>query len=193
MLTGLITELEAVNKILAVGGDTPVQTLEDSYIQAKLARQVLIRASRDIQQIGWWFNEEQSVQLIPDLGGFITLGLNVITCQIKGDYGGIIQRGKKIYNRRDRTYTFTQPLTADLVLALDWEELPESARAHITDRACRIYNADFVGNNDLVSELKTNEGDSYIAMKKEDVEARDPNLLRNQRVYNIAFRNRRPR
>lgn len=191
MLNGLISELDAVNKILAIAGDSPVQTLEDEYIQAKLARQILTRASRDIQTNGWWFNEEESVSLIPDLGGFITLGVNVISAKINDDSGEIIQRGNRIYDRANRTYVFTASISADLVIALEWNELPQTARSHITDMACIIYNNDFFGAQEIKNTLESNSQMSYITLKKEDMESRDINLLRTSRVNNIAFKNRR--
>jgi len=191
MLNGLISELDAVNKILAIAGDSPVQTLEDEYIQAKLARQILTRASRDIQSVGWWFNEEEEVSLIPDVSGNITLGLNVISAKANDDSGAIIQRGRRIYDRTNRTYTFTAAISADIVIGLEWDELPQTVRAHITDVACSIYNNDYFGAQEVKQQLQQNEQMSYITMKKEDIESRDVNLLQNSRVRNIAFKNRR--
>lgn len=191
MLNGLISELDAVNKILAVAGDSPVQTLEDSYIQAKLARQVLIRASRDVQSLGWWFNEEESVSLIPDVNGFITVANNVISFKAIEDSGGYIQRGTRLYNRTDRTYLFTTNVAADIIYSLEWNELPQSARAYITDVACTIYNNNFFGAQEVKQILSNNEQTSYINLKKEDTESRDINLLQSSRVRNIAFKNRR--
>lgn len=191
MQTGLMSELEAVNKILAVAGDSPVQTLEDEYVQSKLARQILIRASRKVQSTGWWFNEEEDRTLIPDLSGFITLGTNVISCKALDDAGTVIQRGTRLYDRQERTYVFTQPVKADVVLALEWEELPQTAREYITDVACTQYNNDFFGAQEIKSHLDKNETTSFIELKKADVESRDVNMLRNSRSHSIAFRNRR--
>jgi len=191
MQNGLMSELDAVNKILAVAGDSPVQTLEDEYVQAKLARQILVRASRKIQSMGWWFNEEEEVNLIPDIDGYLTLATNVISVTALDDIGGIVQRGNRIYNRAERTYVFQQPVKVDLVLALEWNELPQSAREYITDVACTQYNNDFFGAQELKSSLKANEDASYLILKAGDLESRDVNMLRNSRAYNIAFRNRR--
>ena len=191
MQNGLMSELDAVNKILAVAGDSPVQTLEDEYVQAKLARQILTRASRKVQSRGWWFNEDESVNLVPDIDGNITLATNVIAAIANDDVGSIIQRGNRLYNRTERTYTFTKPVSADIVIALEWTELPQSAREHITDVACAQYNMDFFGAQELRSGLKENESMSYLILKQADLESRDTNMLRNARSYNIAFRNRR--
>lgn len=191
MQTGLMSELDAVNKILAVAGDSPVQTLEDEYVQAKLARQLLTRASRDIQSMAWWFNEEQQVKLIPDIAGNITLPVNLISCIPNNDAGEIVQRGNRLYDRANRTYLFTAPVSVDITLLLEWSELPQAARAHIVDVACTQYNNDFFGSEEIKRHLEKNEGKSYVVLKANDTDARDVNLLNNERAYSIAFRNRR--
>lgn len=186
-----MSELDAVNKILAVAGDSPVQTLEDEYVQAKLARQILVRASRKVQSMGWWFNEEENINLPPDINGYITLAVNVITCVANKDVGSVIQRGNRLYDRQERTYVFSQPVNADIILALEWNELPQSAREYISDVACTQYNNDFFGAQEIKATLDKNENASYLILKQGDLESRDVNMLRNSRSHNIAFRNRR--
>lgn len=191
MAIGLMSELEAVNKILAVAGDSPVQTLDDDYIQADLALAVLTRASRKVQSAGWWFNEEERYPLIPDIGGLITLGTNVISAVANDDAGTVVQRGNRLYDRQERTYVFTQQVLVDTILMLDWTELPQSAREYITDVACTQYNNDFFGSNDIRENLAKNEQMTYLILKQEDTDSRDINMLSNSRSHSIAFRNRR--
>ena len=191
MAIGLMSELEAVNKILAVAGDSPVQTLDDNYIQADLALSILTRASRKVQSAGWWFNEEESYPLTPDLSGFITLGTNVISAVALNDAGTVIQRGNRLYDRQERTYIFTQQVLVDTILMLDWSELPQAARAYITDVACTQYNHDFFGSTDIRENLAKNEQMTYLILKQEDTDSRDINMLNNSRSHSIAFRNRR--
>lgn len=191
MANGLMSELEAVNKILAVAGDSPVQTLDDDYIQADLARQVLTRASRKVQSAGWWFNEEEDYNLIPDVSGFITLGVNVISIVANNDAGTVVQRGQKLYDRQERTYVFTQSVNVDTILMLEWIELPQAAREYITDVACSQYNDDFFGSQDIKSNLLRNEQTTYLILKQEDTDSRDVNMLSNSRSASIAFKNRR--
>jgi len=190
-MQGLMTELEAVNKILAVAGDSPVQTLEDDYVQAKLARQILTRASRKVQSKGWWFNEEECVKLNPDSNGFIYLGTNIIKMIALKDYGDIIQRGNRVYNRGERTYVFSTAISADIVLALNWDELPQTVREYISDVACTQYNNDYYGDDTIKQKLAENESLSLLAVRSDDTEARDVNMMDNSTAAKIAFRHRR--
>jgi hypothetical protein len=191
MQTELMSELDAVNKILAATGDSPVATLDDSYIQSKLAQQELLRASRDIQLKGWWFNEEENVSLNPDTNGFITLAPNVLKVSAVGDGAAIIQRGNKIYNRASRTYVFTDSVLADIIIGLTWDELPQVARTYITDMAALKFNNSFYGAEDTKRILEANLALSEVDMRHADTDARDINLLIQTRVRNIAFKNRR--
>lgn len=191
MQTGFMSFLDAVNKVLAVTGDSPVSTLDDSYIQSRIAQQMLERAQRDVLSQGWWFNEEESMELSPDLNGFITLAPNVIKISVIGDNGGIIQRGQRMYDRANRTYTFTSSIPVDMVINLEWDELPQVARAYITDLACVRFNNNFYGAEDVKRVLEAELANSELEVKKADTDARDVNLLSNTRVNNIAFNNRR--
>lgn len=191
MQVGLISELDAVNKILAVAGDSPVQTLDDSYVQMKLARQILQRTLRRVLTAGWWFNEEESVSLIPDVNQLITLPVNAISARVVDDAGKIVQRGRSMYNRSERTYQFSEPITADLTLALEWDQLPNEVREYITDDACFQYNEDFFKDANQKQTLDDNRSRSFAILKAADTHERDINLLLNTRVSNIAFRNRR--
>ena len=191
MSSGLMSELDAVNKILAATGDSPVATLDDSYSQSKIALQELRRATRNIQLQGWWFNEEQGVELQPNTAGFITLGTNVLQAFSKEGDGYIIQRGNSLYNRDKRTYKFDKPVSVDMILGLEWDELPEQARIYISDLAAVRFNNGFFGAQDVKQVLERNLQLSQVEMESADTEARDTNLLRNTRAHNIAFRHRR--
>lgn len=190
-MQGLMSELEAVNQMLAVTGDSPVQTLEDDYLQAKLCQQVLARVSRKVQTEGWWFNEEEDVVLAPNSFGKIVLPFNYAEVTIKDVAGTVVQRGSELYDKQNRTTIFTQSVIADAVIILDWEQLPQVMREYITDVACVQYNREFYGAQDIKQELMMNLQASKTAAAKADLEAREVNMLRTARVNNIAFKNRR--
>jgi len=191
MQTGFLSFLDAVNKVLAVTGDSPVSTLDDSYIQSRIAQQMLERAARDVLAKGWWFNEEENVTIQPDVNGLITLSPNVIKVSVIGDNGGVIQRGQRLYDRANRTYVFESAVKADMIINLEWDELPQVARAYITDLACVRFNNNFYGAEDVKRVLEAELENSRIKVHQADVESRDVNLLQGTRVNNIAFNNRR--
>ncbi len=69
-----LTELEAINEILATGSDSPISTLEENtVIDASLAMNTLRATSVEVQTRGWNFNTEESLKIIPDQEGAIRL------------------------------------------------------------------------------------------------------------------------
>ena len=192
-MNGQMTELEAVNEVLAAIGDQPVQTLAaGTYIEAIRIQQIIKETSREIQAQGWWFNEEENKTLKPDINGYITLGYNVINVYVLNDNdGSIIQRGNRLYDRKKDTYKFDKDLQVDLLLALDWDELPQVARSYISAYVAIKYNSGYIGLDGAMQNMISILNERRIAFRKADTMARDINLLNNVVVNNIAFRNRR--
>ena len=65
-----MTELEAVNMLLAVIGEAPIDKLADSskneITDASLARKTLSEVKRDVCSEGWSWNTDFAVKLTPD-------------------------------------------------------------------------------------------------------------------------------
>ena len=193
MSLGLITELDGVNRILASSGDSPVLTLEGSYLQANLAQEELSKASQALQGDGWYFNEEEDVELTPDINDKqITLPSNCIEAIAKHYNGGkVIQRGNKLYNRTDRTYEFTENVTADLLYVLEWDLLPQVAREVAILQAAMSFISNFVGDGDLLKVVAGKLTNATEKLENADAQSRNINMLENTTGYNIAFNNRR--
>jgi hypothetical protein len=192
-MNGQMTELEAVNEVLATVGDTPVQTLlPGTYIEALRILQILKETSREIQSRGWWFNEEENKTLQPDINGLITLGFNVIEVSVTNDYdGSIIQRGNRLFNRDTGTYNINKEVKVNLIVGLEWNELPQVARLYITSMTAFKYNSGYVGLTEVKQDVQAILGERYVQMKISDTRSRDVNIFDNYTNYNISRRNRR--
>lgn len=129
----LSTKLKAVNILLAGMGENAIESLDAA--QASLAQKavdVLDEASRTLQVRGWFWNSEDDYPLNPDTNSEIPLPVNTLRVARVWHSGGdqLVQRGQRLYNRTDHTYTFLQGETikVDIVLFLDWDDLPEFAK-----------------------------------------------------------------
>lgn len=190
MSLGLMTKLQAVNRLLAATGDSPVQSLEENYQQAELALDTLNRVSRNEQAKGWFYNEEENLTLNKDTSDHVVLPANILKVEIR-NVSKYVQRGLKIYDRENQTYVITEDVKADTVIQLDWDELPHVAREVIVSVAALTFYKDFFGAESTSETILQEIRDSKIALQKADVEARKVNLLGGSRVQNIAFSNRR--
>lgn len=175
------TELEAVNLMLSVIGESPLSSLTDvGLVDAVLARQVLSEVSRTVQSTGWHFNTETDYPLTPELfTGFIQVPLNCLKVDTTGVDRDVdvVHRGTRLYDRTNHTYAFTKSLKATLVLVLPFDELPETARYYIAVRAARVFQARTVGSDTLYQFSAKDEQDARLAFKKAEGNTADHNIL----------------
>lgn len=194
MASGLtpLTELEAINEILATGSESPISTLEDNVvIDAALAKNTLRATSVEVQTRGWNFNSDEGLKLAPDQVGDVRLPLNTLKVDTSGESANLncIQRGTRLYNKTDRTYTFTSPVTVDIVYGLNFDELPSTARLYITIRAARKYQDRYFGDPNTHSYTADDEAFARAAMMEEELESTDPNMLTDSQ-FMTDLRNR---
>lgn len=164
------TELEAVNVMLAVIGESPINSLNSPAVaDAVTAQAVLSEISRTVQSVGWHFNTEEGFTLTPTVfDKEILVPANCLRVTTSGPDRGIdvVQRGTRLYDRQNHTYKFEKSLTVDMVLLLPFNELPETARYYITIRSARTFQARTVGSEALYQFTAQDESLALSALKK---------------------------
>lgn len=175
------TELDAVNTLLRAIGESPVSTLTgDVGVDVVSARATLLEIMKAVQTEGWIFNTEYCYPLTRDGNNEILLPANALSVDVsKRRYPNIdpVWRGGKLYDRKNHTFTFDINLEATIKFALDFEDMPESARHYITYRAARKFESTEQGATDL---HQYNERDEMIARARfcdEQAEDEDLNFL----------------
>lgn len=184
MATGLppLTELEAINEILAVGSDSPVSTLDDNQvIDASLARNTLRATLVEIQTLGWSFNTDENLSISPDQVGEIILPRNTLKVDTSGASAGIncVQRGTRLYNKTDKTFKFSAPVTVNITYGLSFEELPSIARLYATVRAARKYQDRYFGDPSTHSYTEQDEMFVRSALMDIEIETVGANMLQD--------------
>ena len=146
------SELEAVNRVLQMLGEAPVNSLSGQFGLAKQAQDSLTDVSRRVQAEGWSFNTDYQVTIKPDSNKNLLVGSNVSRVVVDilayPDYD-IVERKGKLYDRLNQTFEFTDEVKADLTYMYDWDELPEHARQYIMTRAGRQLQEAILGSPDL--------------------------------------------
>lgn len=147
------TFLEAVNLVLRMLGEAPVDSVVGQFGLAQQANDQLLDVSRKLQMENWSFNTDYQRTLQKDaITGQIAVGSNVLRVEVSPfDYPGaeVVLRGDKLYDRVSNTYTFSQDIKADVTYALEWDELPEHARRYIAVKAGRELQQAVLGSRDL--------------------------------------------
>lgn len=175
------TELEAVNLMLSVIGESPLSSLSSTtVVDAVLARQVLSEVSRTVQSKGWHYNTEKAYPLLPDVySKTISVPSNCLRVDTVYPTEDVdaVHRGTRLYDRKNHTYQFDKSLKVDMVILLPFDELPEAARYYIAVRAARVFQARTVGSDALWQFSAQDEKDALVAFKKAEGNTADHNIL----------------
>ncbi len=159
-----MTELEAINTLLSVIGEAPIDSLSDVTVNeitdSALARRALNEVSRDVQSEGWSWNTDNEVTYVKDSGGEIKLPASCLKV-VFPSYGDApyVARGLRVYDRNRQSYDMTdvESVTATQVVSqLDWDDMPHAAQQYITIRAARIYSDRFL-NSDAIYVYTSND------------------------------------
>ena len=171
----ITTELDAINILLAAIGTSPVNNLNTANTDAVMAKNYINNALKEIQTEKWYFNTEENYQLTPDINSEIHLADNIINIDSIGRFGentNLIPRGKKLYDRLNHTYKIPQPITANIILCLEFDELPETAIQYIIAKAARKYQEELLGDPSLRTWTKEDEATARGRLIDEDLRIR---------------------
>ena len=175
------SELEAVNRVLQMLGEAPVNSLSGQFGLAKQAQDSLTDVSRRVQAEGWSFNTDYQVTIKPDANKNLLVGSNVSRVVVDilayPDYD-IVERKGKLYDRLNQTFEFTDEVKADLTYMYDWDELPEHARQYIMTRAGRQLQEAIKGSPDLTKLNFAAEAEARTQFVEEETTKSEHNMIR---------------
>lgn len=176
----LTTELDAVNAMLRSIMESPVDTLEDlSAPDAGGALAQLRMSSKAVQLIGWNWNTDEEYTLTPEaVTGNLVLPANTLKVILPDEQVlQLTQRGLRMYDRLNHTYTFTDPVDVTLVTGLDFSELPEAARLYIMLTATVIFQAGTVGSAQLDKFDRSAMQQALLSLEAAEAETGRYNML----------------
>lgn len=185
-----MTEVEAVNEMLAACNESPISSLDGALPSiASRARSCLSRVSRQVQLTGWTFNTDRNVTLSRDGDDQIPLASNVLTVEV--DTKSITQTDPvlldgKMWDRWNQTYVFSADLTAfKIVYFRSWSLLPFAAQNYITRRAARLFQDEIYGASDLRASASKEELEALSQLRRAHSRERRPNMITNDSTWNI--------
>tara|TARA_E500000305_G_C3938826_1_gene196495 strand:- start:103 stop:708 length:606 start_codon:yes stop_codon:yes gene_type:complete len=195
MVLSLTTELEAINKILQMTGEAPVNSLIGQVGIAKQAQDALNNASREVQTEGWTFNTDYEKTLLRNTSDEIEVGVTTTRVYVDPalypEYDVIIRNGK-LYDRKTHLFTFTENLKVDITTILEWLELPEYARRYIMVRAGRQLQEAVVGSEDYAVINMRAELEARSHFLEEETTRDEHSMLRGNTNHTGHFSTYRP-
>ena len=186
------SELEAVNLILGVVGENPVNSLDVAGLaNVDIARQVLHDVSREIQAQDWNFNSEYDYPLPLTIDGYMQVPPNTLKLDLTDDLIGRadpVQRGDRMYDRKTRSWVFTEPLRFDITFFLPFEQIPEQVRRYIAIRAARFFQRRFLSSTDINAFSEEEEVAARASALAADASTADYNMAENYDVFQVMDR-----
>ena len=180
---GRTTLLEAVNTMLAVIGEQPVNTLETQQIvEASMAERTLLEFHKEGQVNGWSWNSEQAYEFAKDSNNEIVVPTNVVSWATDAyEWAGRFQlRGQRVYDRENRTYSLgsdVESLKADVVFLLSWDESPEAFNRWVTIRSARVFSGRVLGDSSSFKYTAMDEQAALIALQSVELDQLQANSL----------------
>jgi hypothetical protein len=187
------SELEAVNIMLSAIGESPVSTLNNaSLVDVSLAQSILKETSVDIQSQGLHCNTEINYPLVPNVSGEVIIPNNCVridTTEASADVD-VTQRGNRLYDRKERSFnSFSGTLYVEMVLLLDFSDLPQHVRRYATVKAARRFQARYVGSQTLGGFTEVDEREALVQFERAEKLNEDNNILSdNFDTYKILSR-----
>jgi hypothetical protein len=157
-LVGLVptTELDAVNLLLFIIGESPLASLDPVTAPAAVtsygdAIRMLRREARALQMKGWSFNTDLCVTLTPAPNGYVIPPTNTLSMRFVGAdlNGSLAFRKGYVWDRREQTFVLQRNVQADLIRLWPFEQLPEEARHFVMIRAARKFQDGWLGDDSL--------------------------------------------
>ena len=174
------TELSAVNSILGSIGQSPITAINLTALQdpeVALIHNILMEVTKDVQNEGWHFNQEDHVSRSPDANGNFLIPNNYLRFDVSdGLYDrtrDVVKRGGKLYDKVEHTDVFTSDLYFDITYLFDFEDIPSAIQRYIIARASVRAATQVVSNADLVQLLQLEEAKTLASAKEYDCEQGD--------------------
>jgi len=188
------TQLETVNIMLSSIGERPVSSLSSGLVDAEMAETILGNVDRDTQQMGWWFNRDIARKFEPDAtSGEVEFPYNTLKADFvdRSTYKDFVLRGFKVYDAVNHTYDIGAKYSevyVDLIIQLDFDDLPEVAKRYVGLKASRIFQDRTVGDTELHGFQQSDEFVALSELKDAEGENGEHNIFQTYGTFSVIDR-----
>ena len=195
-----LTELNAVNSVLAAIGQSPVTTLDFENPETSFVYNLIQECSRDVQDEGWVFNREDCYPLPVNENDEILIPANVLRMDVSENdvyrTSDVIKRTdptdgvSKLYDKLTHSWKFRSGVYFDIVWLFPLTDLPSVFQRYITSRAAVRAAIQMVDNPQLSQLLQVQEQQTRAACIEYEANQGDYNFMDFQ--PGTAYRTYRP-
>lgn len=147
--------------MLSVIGESGVSSTTSTHPSVQAASRILDIEDVDFQQVGWWFNKEYRLKLVPNSEGRVAVPASALDVSIADllyktplEKTRYTRRGNFIYDTIKHTNVLNESIYVDLTLHIDIDDLPSVASSYIMHKARQAMYIDDDGDSFKTNELK---------------------------------------
>lgn len=194
--TSAMTELQAINIMLAAIGEAAVSSLETATtVEVTQAKKLLSNTNRSLQQKGWHFNTEWDVTLSVNGDGNVPVGNSVLSVLVPGTLTTLrgINGTMHLYDLDNNTFTFTANKTnAVTITLLEFIDTPQTFRQYVALRAARIFQEEIIGQVSAETINRQEEAEAYADLLDDEADRSGLNAgYADIDLYNITKKYRK--
>ena len=184
-----LTELEAVNEILASIGESPVNTIENpTNVDVINCLRILRNVNRRVQSKGWTFNKIDSYTLNPDASTHKIRWLSNLLYVVGTDGTKYTKKGDYLFDWENQTIEFNNSIDCTIIFLVDFEDMPDPMRSYITAKAATTFQTRYLSDSSLGEELLRDEQEAWAALMEYELDSNDFNMLDVTGVQTILER-----
>lgn len=172
-----ITNLDALNRVLASKGIQPVLDYDSLHPAAALAREQIGIATAQVIQEFDWFATDYSLILTQDGNGRVLIPAGTTSIDPVDSDSKLIVRGEYFYDPVNNTFEIGQDVECTVRFDLTWDDYPSSVRLLIMWEAVRLSLMDRQDAQDKIKQL--NEvmiPKARLAVQRDRMRIQDVNL-----------------
>lgn len=183
-----MTRLDALNEILTNAGLYPVDTIDETDPNQKIALQKLDNVSREVQSQGLNCNTDDKWPLMPDHNKYIPLPPNVISVDAYDSSKNYVMRDYKLFDKDNFTFKFDTPVEVTVVWELPFDDLPDYVANYVTIRAARKYANSTITNDSIDTLTRMDEQEAKVVMVQMDSANADYSIFDSYSVSKVLRR-----
>ena len=177
----MLSKLDVINECIATQGEAPLNSIDSDHPYVPPALQSIELATTLELGKGWYFNEDE-FELQPEPDGTIFLPRDTITAiTLDPRITGIVQRGRRLYNRFKGTYTIGRPVWIRRTVEIPFDDLPMLWNQLVAARAVLDFQQKYDADGQQYEKLIVKYNQTAAIAKIEDIRQRKENVLYNPR------------
>lgn len=175
----MLSQLDVINQCIATQGEAPLNSIDSDHPYVPPALQSIETALTLELGKGWYFNEDEFT-LQPETDGTIFVPKDTITAiPLDPRCTGIVQRGRRLYDRYNGTYNIGAPVMVRLTVEVPFDDLPMLWNQFVAARAVLDFQGKYDADSEQYQKLLVKYNQLSGIVKSEDIRQRKENILYN--------------